>query len=120
MNRNSFAIRQGKWKLVSDPKRVKACDLYDLEADPGEKHGLKERYPEKFEELYNDYLAWIGSCEPDLALGGNARLSGHALMNKYRAKLREAGRPTPPMSFGVDKAPSNDPEAAPKQKHRKQ
>ena len=120
VNRNSFAIRQGKWKLVSDPKRVKACDLYDLEADPGEKHGLKERYPEKVEELYNDYLAWIGSCEPDLALGGNARLSGQALMNKYRAKLREAGRPTPPMSFGVDKAPSNDPEAAPKQKHRKQ
>ncbi len=43
--KNEFAIRQGKWKLVSDPHFEKDYDLYDIEADPQEKHGLKISTP---------------------------------------------------------------------------
>jgi len=55
------AVRQGKWKYLRanqnvygyarDNKREKVEELYDLEADIGERNNLAAKYPEKVSEL---------------------------------------------------------------------
>jgi arylsulfatase A-like enzyme len=41
-------IRRGKWKLVVQRRRV---ELFDLEADPGERKNIAARHPERVAEL---------------------------------------------------------------------
>lgn len=55
------AVREGKWKYLraqhkipgyaADRKREKVEELYDLEADLGEKNNLAAKYPDKMAEL---------------------------------------------------------------------
>jgi arylsulfatase A-like enzyme len=55
------AVRQGKWKYLRakhkvpgyarDRERKQVEELYDLEADIGERNNLAARYPEKVNEL---------------------------------------------------------------------
>ncbi len=57
----SFAVRQGKWKLVNcsgsggwsakDDPALPPVQLYDMEADPGETVNLYDQNPQKAEEL---------------------------------------------------------------------
>lgn len=59
----AFAIRQGKWKLLtisysggwSEPRKPledgPKYQLYDMENDPGEQHNLYEKYPKIVNEL---------------------------------------------------------------------
>ena len=42
-------VRRGKWKLVDARRR--GYELYDLDADPGERNNLAEKFPEKLNEL---------------------------------------------------------------------
>ena len=52
------AARDGRWKYISYKK---GDFLFDLDTDPGEKVDLKEKYPEKFNQLKRKYLLWENS-----------------------------------------------------------
>ncbi|MBD3266076.1 sulfatase-like hydrolase/transferase [bacterium] len=60
------AIRVGKWKLVSSPKRLMKVtqddlddwELYDMEVDRSEMKNLAKTYPAKVNELKKKWHAW--------------------------------------------------------------
>jgi arylsulfatase A-like enzyme len=86
---NTFAIREGKWKLVSDPFIVRNCNLYDVEADPAEQKGLKDKFPEKYNELLIKYLTWINKMPESLVKNGDLRLNGNALIFEYEKEVQK-------------------------------
>ena len=49
------AIRDGKWKYLSFQKGE---FLFDLAVDPGEQNDLKEKFPEKFNQLKKKFQDW--------------------------------------------------------------
>lgn len=53
-------IRKGKWKLVAEHKG--RWELYDLEADRTETKNMAAEFPEKVEELKNEYQQWAKRC----------------------------------------------------------
>ena len=59
---NQWAIRQGRWKLVSaDPRegeKEPAIALYDLAQDIGEQNDLSAQHPELVKQLQSDWQAW--------------------------------------------------------------
>ncbi len=55
------AIREGRWKLLVAGSRVY---LFDLEADPGEKHDLIARHPDVAKRLRTRLEAWSGGLRP--------------------------------------------------------
>lgn len=58
---NGKAVRQGKWKLVSDNKGP--WELYDMNVDQTETNDLVNKYPEKVKELDQLYNRWIQSTK---------------------------------------------------------
>ncbi|MFC1737134.1 sulfatase-like hydrolase/transferase, partial [Candidatus Hydrogenedentota bacterium] len=54
------AIRQGKWKLVSN--HGDAWELYDIESDPSELDSLAEKHTDKVKELSRMYDEWAAKC----------------------------------------------------------
>jgi len=55
-NDNTWAVREGKWKLVYSKKGN--LELYNLEDDALEKHNLAEEYPDKVSDLKVKYTSW--------------------------------------------------------------
>lgn len=55
--RPGSAMRHGQWKLFEFFEDG-ALELYDLEADPGERHNLATTLPEKAAELHQILKAW--------------------------------------------------------------
>ncbi|TFK48816.1 arylsulfatase [Heliocybe sulcata] len=53
----SAGLIKGRYKLtyVPKPKGPQRWELFDLEGDPGETQDLKERLPEKFEEMLEEW-----------------------------------------------------------------
>jgi arylsulfatase A-like enzyme len=56
-----WAVRAGKWKLL---KEKGGLELYDLEADIGEKNNLAERHPQMVEDLQKKYRGWKSQMAP--------------------------------------------------------
>lgn len=61
----SGAIREGKYKLIEwfeksidGPETEGAFELFDLEADPGERNNLAASMPDKTQDLYEKLRAW--------------------------------------------------------------
>ena len=60
--RPGSALRQGKWKFHEyfEDGRL---ELYDLDADPGERKNVASLYPEKTTELHQVMQAWRGELQ---------------------------------------------------------
>lgn len=102
----SFAIRRGRWKLClcggsggwSDPKEPAAkrqglppVQLYDLEADPGERTNLQAEHPDIVAELTDRLAAEVrrGRSTP-----------GPDVANDREIRFLPAGFPAEPQRFG--------------------
>lgn len=59
-----WAVRAGRWKLLSNRKGQR--ELYDLQADVGEKHNLAEQNPTMVERLQRTYQAWKDRMAPQI------------------------------------------------------
>ena len=54
------AVRRGTWKLVSTS--AGKWELYDMERDRSELNDLADQYPEKVDELVDQYQRWAKRC----------------------------------------------------------
>jgi arylsulfatase A-like enzyme len=54
----NFAVRSGKWKLVSEAGGQ--WELFDIDADRTELHDLAARFPDKVKTLAEKWEAWAG------------------------------------------------------------
>lgn len=66
---SNCSIRSPQYNLVSPAKRLgdkadKNWELYDLKADPGEKHNIAAEHPEVVKEMEQAYDAWWKSVVP--------------------------------------------------------
>lgn len=64
------ALRDGRWKYLQDEKGEY---LFDLLADPTEKHDLKQKKKEIFESLKNKYKAWESTVLAPVPLENTAK-----------------------------------------------
>lgn len=62
----SSATMTQQWRLVGGKT------LYDIQADPGQKNDVAQKYPDVFEKLRSDYEAWWEDLAP--AFKRNARI----------------------------------------------
>ena len=58
-----FSIRNERFKLVAQPAK-KSFELYDLEADPGERHDVAAERPAEVEALRSAFRAWHAGLHP--------------------------------------------------------
>lgn len=61
------SIRNSRWHLVSPAiAQEKHWQLYDVQADPGEKHDVSAEHPDVVQELDAAYDRWWDSVQPQL------------------------------------------------------
>ena len=55
------AIRKGKWKItkIEPPFGKGVFELFNMEKDPTESHDLSKQYPDKYNELLDDWKAYV-------------------------------------------------------------
>ena len=51
------AFRRGRWKItwIEKPFGASAFELFDLESDPGESRDVRDKYPEKYQQLVAEF-----------------------------------------------------------------
>jgi arylsulfatase len=59
-------IREGQWSLVNVKNAADGWELYDLEADPGEKADVSKQHADVVARLAGEYDRWWQSVQPDL------------------------------------------------------
>jgi len=60
---DQWAVRAGKWKLLSQKGSL---ELYDLSSDTGEKNDLSKENPQIVERLQQTYTAWKNQMAPQI------------------------------------------------------
>jgi arylsulfatase A-like enzyme len=67
-------VRHGKWKLLIELDGTRA-ELFDLEADPFERHNLAAAQPHLVAELAEELNRWRQTLPPDLLPPTNQKLT---------------------------------------------
>jgi N-acetylgalactosamine-6-sulfatase len=62
-------IRDGQWKLLVPTKKRGNKELYDIPADPGEKHNLVAEHPEIVKALSEKVQAWVATLPKEYVKG---------------------------------------------------
>jgi arylsulfatase A-like enzyme len=90
------AVRSGRWKAVKAEDR---WFLFDLATDPGERHDLATRRPERLRELQARWSRWSASMSPPR--WGALNRTGAAPPGEVRRLVEAyvAGEPTDPRSL---------------------
>ena len=58
-----FEVRDERFKLLAQPAK-KSFELFDLEADPGERRDIAAEHPAEFEALRSAFRAWHAGLHP--------------------------------------------------------
>ncbi|MEI6240533.1 MAG: sulfatase-like hydrolase/transferase [Planctomycetia bacterium] len=87
-------IREGQWTLVNVKNRADAWELYDIQADPGEKTDVAKDHPDVVKRLVAAYDAWWVSVQPDLV---NEDLDGPS-ENPFKVAYARQFGPAPTLS----------------------
>lgn len=79
---SNWAISEQRFKLVGRPggtgkKGATQPELFDLEADPGEKRDLAAQHPDKVKALRAEFLRWYGDVTRGIAFEPIAIPVGH-------------------------------------------
>jgi len=82
---NQWAVRVGKWKLLS---RSGSLELYDLKSDISEKDSLEEQNPEVVERLQQTFDAWKRQLAPSISKTKRERRTPGADAPKKRNRNR--------------------------------
>jgi arylsulfatase A-like enzyme len=69
---NQWAVRMGKWKLLS---RNGSLELYDLTSDISEKSNLREQNPQIVKRLQRTFDAWKNQLAPSISKPKRSRKS---------------------------------------------
>ncbi len=87
---DSCAIRDSRWKLVSDDREGrKAWQLFDLKVDPGEQRDLATSHPEIVRRLDGEYDAWWTGVQPCLVNEDVPIPAENAFRTLYRKQFGE-------------------------------
>jgi len=60
-----FAVREGTWKLMDDGTEKLNLALFDLSADPRERHDVSDQYPERVEAMHAAFVKWKADVYAD-------------------------------------------------------
>jgi len=82
---DQWAIRAGKWKLLSYKGSL---ELYDLEADISEKNNVKGQNPEIVERLRRAYVAWENQMAPQIRRAKRERQTPETAAPRKSGKKR--------------------------------
>ena len=69
MARQHGAVRSGDWKYLRTQGGARE-HLFDLSADPGERHNLRDDHPDRFAALKAQYAAWEAEMLEPIFPGG--------------------------------------------------
>jgi arylsulfatase A-like enzyme len=84
------AVRSGRWKLVNNRGKI---ELFDLDADPGEKQDQAAAQPDVVAGLRRQFDAWSKANAPRIGQGGaNDEDEGKAARRALKQAERKAGK----------------------------
>ncbi len=63
-------VREGRWEIVRAGNKQDGWELYDIAADPGERHNVAAEHPDIVERLAMGYDAWWADVQKDLVNEG--------------------------------------------------
>jgi len=83
---DQWAVRAGKWKLLSQKGSL---ELYDLSSDIGEKNDLSKENPQIVERLQQTYTAWKNQMAPQIARVRAGRAASEATGREKKNKKKQ-------------------------------